>query len=228
MRGGKSPSAFGDVHVVKLFFIFFWTYQMVRFFRRLGAVGLFLMAALDSSFLFLPFGIDFLLIALVSSNRGAWWILYVVVSALGSLLGVFILDSIMRRTGEEGLSRFVSQKRVEQLKQKLDKGVGWVVLTSTLLPPPFPFTPVIMTASALQSSRTKILTSVFTGRLVRFTIEAMLALYFGRTVLAFLDSPVIDYFIYALIVIGVVGSGLSLWRWVHNKKREEEVAQDAN
>ena len=34
--------------------------------------GLFLMSALDSSFLVLPFGNDLLLIALVSSNREGW------------------------------------------------------------------------------------------------------------------------------------------------------------
>ena len=99
-------------------------YAIVDFFRRLGAPGLFLLGALDSSFLVLPFGNDFLLIALVSSSRGPVWIVYVVVSALGSLLGVFIIDTIMRKAGEKGLARFVKPKRVEQLKKKLDKRVG--------------------------------------------------------------------------------------------------------
>lgn len=198
-----------------------WAYSILNFFRQLGAPGLFLMAILDSSFLFLPFGNDFLLIALVSSNRGAIWILYVLVSAFGSMLGVFIVDVIMRNAGEEGLERFVKKKRVDQLKKKLDKGVGWVVFTSTILPPPFPFTPVIMTACALQGSRAKIYTAVFVGRLLRFTIEAMLAIYFGQAVLRFFDSPVVDYVIYALIGIAVVGSVLSLLKWIQNRKREE-------
>ena len=51
------------------------------------------MSALDSSFLVLPFGNDLLLIALVSSNReGAMWIAYVLVSAIGSVIGVFVID----------------------------------------------------------------------------------------------------------------------------------------
>jgi membrane protein YqaA with SNARE-associated domain len=201
-----------------------WTYTIVSFFRRLGAIGLFLLAALDSSFLVLPFGNDFLLIALVSSSRGSVWIFYVLVSALGSLLGVFIVDSIMRKAGEKGLERFVKPKRVKQLKKKLDKGVGWVIFTSTLLPPPFPFTPVIMSASALQSSRIKMYVSVFAGRLVRLTIEALLALYFGKHVLASLDSPILDYVVYALILMAVVGSVLSILKWLRSNKRKDERA----
>lgn len=202
-----------------------WTYTIISFFRRLGAPGLFLLGALDSSFLVLPFGNDFLLIALVSSSHGPVWIVYVLVSALGSLLGVFIVDSIMRKAGEKGLERFVKPKRVEQLKKKLDKSVGWVVFTSTLLPPPFPFTPVVMSASALQTSRTKLYGGVLAGRLVRFTIEALLALYFGKHILRFLNSPIVDYVVYTLIAIAVIGSILSLLKWLRSNKRREERAK---
>ncbi|MEP6741721.1 MAG: VTT domain-containing protein [bacterium] len=201
-----------------------WAYSVVSFFRHLGPFGLFILGVLDSSFLVLPFGNDFLLIALVSSSHGSTWIVYVLVSALGSLLGVFIVDSIMRKAGEKGLARFVKPKRVAQLKKKMDKGVGWVIFTSTLLPPPFPFTPVIMSASALQSSRIKIYVSVFAGRLVRFTIEALLALYFGKHVLASLDSPILDYVVYALIVIAVIGSVLSMLKWLRSNKRKDARA----
>lgn len=204
-----------------------WAYTIVSFFRSLGWLGLLLLGALDSSFLFLPFSNDFLLIALVSSTRGPVWIFYVLVSAMGSLLGVFMVDLLMRKAGEEGLERFVKPKRVKQLKAKLDKGVGWVVFTSTLLPPPFPFTPVIMSASALQCSRTKLYVGVFVGRLVRFTIEALLALYFGKQVLKFLNSPVVDYLVYALVVIAIVGSALSLMKWLKRNKKRVRAAKRA-
>lgn len=199
-----------------------WTFAIVHFFRRLGAPGLFFLGALDSSFLVLPFGNDFLLMALVSSSHGPIWIVYVVVSALGSLLGVFVVDLIMRKAGEKGLEKFVKPDRVKRLKKKLDKSVGWVVFTSTLLPPPFPFTPVIMSASALQASRTKIFGGVVAGRLLRFTIEAVLAIYFGKHILKVLNSPVVDYVVYALIGIAVIGSILSLLKWLRSNKRKGE------
>ena len=190
------------------------TTTVMRFFRRMGFLGLFLMSALDSSFLVLPFGNDLLLIALVSRDRESLiWIAYVIVSAIGSVVGVFFVDLIMRKAGETGLERFVSRKRIDKLKAKLENKAGITVFIATLIPPPFPFTPVVMTASALQSPRGKLLIAVFLGRLVRFGIEAVLALYFGRQLIAFMNSDVVTYIVYALIGIAVILSTLSLLRW---------------
>jgi len=194
------------------------TRWVLRFFLRLGIFGLFVMSALDSSFLVLPFGNDLLLIALVSSNRDSLiWIAYVIVSALGSVVGVFFVDLIMRKAGETGLERFVSRKRIDKLKAKLENKAGITVFIATLIPPPFPFTPVVMTASALQSPRGELLIAVFLGRLVRFGIEAVLALYFGRQLIAFMNSDVVTYIVYALIGIAVILSTLSLLRWLKRK-----------
>jgi len=192
---------------------------ILRFFRGLGVFGLFLLSALDSSFLVLPFGNDLLLIALVSSNRDSLvWIAYVVVSAIGSLVGVFVVDLIMRKAGEKGLERFVSQRRIEKLKSKLENKAGITVFIATLIPPPFPFTPAVMTASALQTPRGKLLSAVFFGRLLRFGVEAVLALYFGRQVIAFINSDVVTYIVYGLIGIGVVLSTLSVLKWLKRNK----------
>ena len=194
------------------------TRWVLRFFLRLGIFGLFLMSALDSSFLVLPFGNDLLLIALVSSHRDSLiWIAYVIVSAIGSVIGVFFVDLIMRKAGETGLERFVSRKRIDKLKAKLENKAGITVFIATLIPPPFPFTPVVMTASALQSPRGELLIAVFLGRLVRFGVEAVLALYFGRQLIAFMNSDVVTYIVYALIGIGVILSTLSLLRWLKRK-----------
>lgn len=188
--------------------------SIFRFFRRMGIFGLFLMSALDSSFLVLPFGNDLLLIALVSSNReGLNWIAYVLVSAIGSVIGVFVIDLLMRKTGEKGLERFLSPKRIEQVKSKIENKAFLTVFLATLIPPPFPFTPAVMTASALQLPKSKLLGAVFVGRLVRFGVEAILALYFGRQVIAFINSDVVSYVVYAMIAIAIVLSTLSLMRW---------------
>jgi membrane protein YqaA with SNARE-associated domain len=188
---------------------------VLRTFLRLGIPGLFLMSALDSSFLVLPFGNDLLLIALVSSNRESLiWIAYVLVSATGSVLGVLVIDLLMRKAGEKGLERFIKPKKLERLKQKLENKLGITVFVSTLLPPPFPFTPVIMTASALQCSRRKVLGAVFVGRIIRYTAEAILALYFGRQVIAYFNSDIVSYVVYGLVAVGIVLSTLSLLRWL--------------
>jgi membrane protein YqaA with SNARE-associated domain len=198
-----------------------WVYSFFRYFRRLGLPGLFLLGALDSSFLVLPFGNDLMLIALVSSNRSPLMVIaYVIASVAGSLVGVFVIDILMRKTGEKGLERFVSKDKLARLKSKLEVKGWFTVFIATLLPPPFPFTPVVMTASALQTPRRALFTAVLVGRFVRFTVEAVLAIYFGRRVIAFLNSPVVEYFVYGLIVIAVVLSSLSLMKWLNARPGE--------
>lgn len=190
------------------------TYAIFRFFRKLGALGVLLLSFLDSSFLFLPFGNDLLLIALISADRGSWsWIGYVLVSTAGSLLGVFLVDVLMRRAGEKGLERFVSKKRLKRIKVRMEGGQLSLFLAA-VLPPPFPFTPFIMTAAALQSPRKKLLAIVFVGRLLRYTIEALLALYFGRRVISYLNSKLVLYAVYGLIAVAAIGSVLSVLKWL--------------
>lgn len=189
-----------------------------RFFRRLGVFGLFLMGVLDSSFLILPFGNDLLLIAFISSDRtGPTWLVYVLVSALGSMLGVFIVDLLMRKAGEKGLEHFVSPRRIERLKNKFENKAGITLFLATLIPPPFPFTPAVMTFSALQLPRKKLLGIVFLGRLLRFGVVGVLALYFGRQLIAYINSDVLAYFVYALIAIAIAASTWSVFRWLKRK-----------
>ena len=200
---------------LRLFLFISFSTSIFRFFRRLGILGLLLMSALDSSFLVLPFGNDLLLIALVSSNNeGASWIAYVLVSAIGSVIGVFVIDLLMRKAGEKGLERFISKKKIEKLKSKIENKAFITVFLATLIPPPFPFTPAVMTASALQAPKLQLLGAVFVGRLVRFGVEAILALYFGRQVIAFINSDVVTYIVYAMIAIAIVLSTLSVMRWL--------------
>lgn len=203
-------------------------YSFFRSFRRLGVLGLFLLSALDSSFLVLPFGNDLMLIALVSSRRSALMsIVYVLASVAGSVLGVCVVDLLMRKTGEKGLARFVGQQKLERLKSKLETKAWVTMFVATVLPPPFPFTPVLMTASALQTPRRSLFTAVIAGRLIRFTVEAVLAMYFGRQVIVFLRSPVIEYSVYGLIAIAIVLSVISVVKWLRKPQEQRTENQYA-
>jgi hypothetical protein len=54
------------------------------------------------------------------------------------------------------------------------------------------------------------LTAVFVGRMVRFTAESLLALYFGRRLLHYLRSEYVEYLVYGFIAIAVVGAFLTV------------------
>jgi len=198
-----------------------WARGALAFFRRLGALGLFLLGVCDSSFLFLPFGNDLLLIALVSSSQHSWlWVIYTLAAAIGSVVGVVLLDMVMRKAGEEGLEKFVGAKSVDRLKGKIEKRGVWGVFFAALLPPPFPFTAAIAAASALQMTRRGMLTAVFAGRMVRFTAVSLLALYFGRRLLYFLRSDYVEYLVYGLIAVAVVGGFLTVRKWLRARPRQ--------
>src|ERR1051326_7603302 len=93
---------------------------MLRFFFRLGIVGLFLLSAADSSYLVLPLGNDLLLIALVIAGKSSFaWIGYVLVSAIGSIVGVLFVDVTMRKAGEKGLEHFFSPQKIEKFKRRI-------------------------------------------------------------------------------------------------------------
>jgi membrane protein YqaA with SNARE-associated domain len=202
--------------------------RLFAFFRRLGVFGLFLLGIGDSSFLFFPFGNDLLLIALVSTGEGRWmWIPYVIAAACGSVVGVFLVDLVMRKVGEEGLENFVGERTLKRLRSKLENNAGRAIFVGTILPPPFPFTAVVMIASALQAPRSHILVAVFFGRLLRFTIEALLALWLGRRVIDYLNSDYVEYAVYAFIAIAVVGSVFTIRKWVRGRRSWRERSQPA-
>ncbi len=192
----------------------------------MGALGLFLLGAGDSSFLFLPLSNDLLLIVLVNDHRDSWhWITYPFAAAFGSLAGVALIDLIMRKAGEEGLKKIVGAKPLEKLKKRVEKRGVWAVFLASILPPPFPFTAVVAAASAFQCSRQRLLLSVLMGRIIRFTAESLLALYFGRRLIRYLRSDIVEYFIYGLIAITVVGSALGISKWFNMRAQANKQAE---
>jgi membrane protein YqaA with SNARE-associated domain len=186
------------------------------------------MGVLDSSFLFLPFGNDLLIVILVSHHhQGA--LLYVLSAACGSTLGVLILALLAGKVGEEGIRKITGEKRFNKMKSKVQNHGGLAIFLSTLAPPPFPFTMVIATAAALQYSRRRLLALNFLGRAVRFTILALLAVEFGRTVLRITESSGFKWSMGILVAICLVGSGLSIWNWIRKSGSGElrYAAKDA-
>jgi len=64
------------------------------------------------------------------------------------------------------------------------------------------------------------------GRLIRYTIEAILALYYGRKLIRYINSDWFAYLVYALIAVAAVTSFLSVLKWF-SKRRAEVVSNPA-
>ena len=97
--------------------------HFLSLFISFGAFGLIILGILDSSFFFLPFGNDLLLVILVARDHSRAP-LYAAAATAGSVVGVFLLNLVMRKEGEEGLERLVSPKRLESLKARARRRAG--------------------------------------------------------------------------------------------------------
>lgn len=194
-------------------FLISWAQEVIEYLRGLGMAGLFLVEALDASFLYLPFATEILLFISVRANSDDFsWMLYVIIAALGSMTGVLLLDLFARRIGEESLERYVKPNKIRRLKSRLQSHAGWTLFIISMMPPAFPFRVFIITAAALQSPRKKILFAVFLGRLIRFGCEAILILYFGQKFLDYMNAEVILYIAYTLMIIAAIGSLLFVYK----------------
>lgn len=187
---------------------------------HLGYFGPFVMGILDSSFLFLPFGNDLLIVGLVAQHHQGY-LLYVLSAICGSTTGVFLLDLIARKLGEEGVQRVAGQKRFEYLKRKIGEKGGRAIVVGCLAPPPFPFTMVVATNSALGYPRRRLLLLVAASRGARFLIIGYLAIRFGHGIMNIARSAPFRWTMIGFIILCVVGSVFSILKWVRRGKSKQ-------
>ena len=174
--------------------------------------GLIILGALDASlFVFMPFGTDAVVIYMCARNRDLFW-LYPLLTTAGSIAGAAVTYQIGARIGDEGLARFVSKRRLERFRTRL-KRIGPVTMgLSAALPPPFPLTAFILTTGALKIPLARFLMIFTVARLFRFGTEALLARRFGTSLLQILESKPMQRVAIALVLIAVVGTGVTITR----------------
>ena len=189
------------------------------FFWALGGPGLLLLGILDSSFLFAPLGNDLLVVAMTARARSVPPMLYYAfMSTAGSVIGCLLVDVVFRRAGEKGLERHLSKKRLDYVKSKVEKNAAWALVVASVAPPPFPFTPFVMAAAALQYSRRRMLVVTGVARMFRFTALGVLALLFGKRILNWAENPVLQGFLIGVMVLCIVGSVISVWGWIKRSR----------
>ena len=200
--------------------------HLLRFLFRLGYFGPFVMGVLDSSFLFLPFGNDLLVIALTARHHQGY-LIYVLSAVCGSTLGVALLDSIARKIGEEGVTKVAGKRRFDYLKRKIGQHGAKALVLGCLAPPPFPFTMMVAINSALAYPRKKLLLIVALSRAARFFILGALAIWFGRQIIHIIDSSGFKDAMYVISAVCVIGSVFSIVTWVRKgRPKRSPIASD--
>jgi len=204
-------------HLIQVLLPLFW---------KFGGISLLVLGIVDSSFLFAPLGNDLLVVAMTAQYHSAWrMVYYSAMSTIGSVLGCLLLDLVFRRAGEEGLKKHLPPRRLEFVRTKVNKNAAWALVVASIAPPPFPFTPFIMAASALQYPRQRMLAVVAGARMVRFTGLGILALFFGERFLRWAEHDVVQGFLIGVIVLSVAGSTLSVIGWIRRSRRSGGMLQ---
>jgi membrane protein YqaA with SNARE-associated domain len=170
--------------------------------------GVVILAALDSTpFFSLPFGIDAVVIILAARLKDLAWIVPLLATA-GSVAGAALTFWMGAIIGEKGLDRYVPAKRLERIRRKIRDSGAIALAVLDLIPPPFPFTPFVLAAGALEVRVRTFLLTLTVCRIFRFGIEAALARVYGHAIVGWLDSD-----LFHDIVVGSIALAAALTAW---------------
>jgi membrane protein YqaA with SNARE-associated domain len=187
--------------------------------------GLWLIAALDSTMVFfLPLAVDIAVVILASRSRELFW-LYPILASAGSLCGAALTYYIGRRLGEVGLERYVPKKRLAGFRRRIEEKGAVALPILDLIPPPFPFTACVLAAGALKVDTVLFFVTLFLTRLLRFGVEAMLAYFYGPTIIGWLESDIFEYIgtaLFAAAIIGTIVTTIELIRKSHAQRGPKE------
>lgn len=149
-----------------------------------GDWGILVLSALDGSFVPMPQVIDMaVMLACALEPLKAWR--YAVAAVVGSTAGVLAIYGIAR--GGRVASK-ASGKRMAWAEDFLRRRGTLALFLAALMPPPFPFKVVVLTAGFLKVPVRSMIIGIGSGRAVRFGAEAILAALYGQTIIAIVQE----------------------------------------
>lgn len=185
-------------------------------------IGVIVLAALDSTLFFsLPFGIDAaVIIAAAGAGGFAWAIPFL--GTFGSTAGAALTYWMGWKIGEKGLDAHVPAKRLARIRKLLKTRGAVALAVLDLIPPPFPFTPFVLAAGALEVDKTVMFVTLAVCRVARFGLETYLARKYGEQIVGWLDSDLFRNIVMVLIVLAV---GLSVFSIVKVVRASRNTAR---
>ena len=197
--------------------------------HRLGGPGLILLGIFDNTpFISAPPGSVDVLVILLSAHRYEWWAYYAFMATVGEVFGGYLTYRMAQKGGRETLERKVGKTRAEKTYKYFEKHGRLTVFTGSLLPPPFPFTSVLMAAGVMQYPRKKFLSELTAGRGMRFCAVAFSGGIYGPQMIRFFSryyQPAL-YVLIALAVTSGIGA-LLYFKWYRPKAKRKENAMNA-
>src|SRR5580698_3250892 len=188
----------------------------MRWLIHLGGPGLILLGIADNSLIPLPGSTDVVTI-LLAAHRREPYLYYTIMSTAGAVLGGFLTYRMARKGGKETLEKRFSQRKVKKVYAIFERWGFAAVAIPAILPPPFPITPMLLAAGAMQYPTRKFLTALAVGRGIRFTILGYLGYRYGRHIVRFFG---LYYWPILLVLIGLSVLG-ALYGFYEYKRRQK-------
>lgn len=185
----------------------------------LGGPGLVLLGIVDSSAIPTFGSLDALTIVFAAAHRDWWWY-YGLMAAIGSIAGAYLSYVLGRKAGKEGLEKKFGKQKLQKVYDYYGRRGFWAVFVPSILPPPFPTSPFLVSAGALDYSLRNFMIAVSSARVVRYIAVAALGALYGRAILQFAKS----HHGALLVVATVLGIGggvaIGLYMWKQHQKRK--------
>lgn len=186
----------------------------------LAAPAMIVIGALDSSLLSLPEINDYLVVGRCYKDPSAAFY-FPLFAAIGSVVGCSLLYTIVRRGGQAVLRKRFNLENIKRVEKAYERFGFLAIGLPAILPPPLPFKIFVATAGALEYPRWKFLLTVMIARSLRYYVEGILAVYYGRRVLLFIrDNGIVVVSIVATLVL----IGLIIY-FIINRRRNANAAQ---
>ena len=171
----------------------------------LAAPAMIIIGALDSSLLSLPEINDYLVVGRCFKHPSAVFY-FPLFAATGSVIGCNLLYTIVRRGGQAVLRKRFPLQSIKRVEHAYERFGFFAIAIPAILPPPLPFKIFVATAGALEYPRWKFLLTVMIARSLRYYVEGILAVYYGRRVLLFMkdNGLVIVSIVATFVLIGLI------------------------
>ena len=201
-----------------------------KWIHRLGGPGLILLGLADNTpFISAPAGSEDIFVILLSAHRHEWWAYYAFMATVGEVLGGYVAYQLAEKGGQETLEKKVGKPRAEKTYKYFEKRGFLTVFTGSILPPPFPFTSVLMAAGIMQFPRKKFFSALTAGRAVRFFSVAYLGRIYGQQMIGFFTRhyrPML-YVLIGLAVTAGIGA-LGYYKCYRPRAQQKERARQGS
>jgi len=163
----------------------------IDFWINLGAIGLFIVAFIESIFFPIPPDVILIPLALSSPDNALYFAL---ISTLGSALGSILGYYLGKFLGEKLLAKFFNVEQVSKAKKIFSKHGAFGIFIAGFSPIPYKIFTIL--SGVMNFDVKKLFIIALISRGMRFFAEGVLILYFGQDALTLLS----ENFDFAIII----------------------------